>query len=111
MRRGVLDSSIIHKPFSITKCQTLISRFATFSSLQVDVEGLDLAMLRSFDLRRHGALFLQYEWVHLGPERTAQAREYVQQAGYEAVVAGFDVVAVNERWLREGCAAAPTKSS
>jgi hypothetical protein len=31
--RGVLDLSIIQQPFSITKCQTLISRFATFSSL------------------------------------------------------------------------------
>jgi hypothetical protein len=28
--RGVLDLSIIQEPFSITKCQTLISRFATF---------------------------------------------------------------------------------
>jgi hypothetical protein len=31
--RGVLDLSIIQWLFSITKCQTLISRFATFSSL------------------------------------------------------------------------------
>jgi hypothetical protein len=30
---GVLDLSIIQGPFSVTKCQTLISRFATFSSL------------------------------------------------------------------------------
>jgi hypothetical protein len=30
--RGVLDLSIIQSPFSITKCLTLISRFATFSS-------------------------------------------------------------------------------
>ena len=30
--RGVLDLSIIQGPFSITKCQTLLSRFATFSS-------------------------------------------------------------------------------
>jgi hypothetical protein len=30
---GVLDLSIIQGPFSITKCQTLISRFATFASL------------------------------------------------------------------------------
>ena len=28
--RGVLDLSIIQQPFSITLCQTLISRFATF---------------------------------------------------------------------------------
>jgi hypothetical protein len=28
--RGVLDLSIIQMPFSITKCQTPISRFATF---------------------------------------------------------------------------------
>jgi hypothetical protein len=30
--RWVLDLSIIQGPFSITKCQTLISRFATFAS-------------------------------------------------------------------------------
>ena len=30
-----MDSSIIQEPFSITKCKTLISRFATFSSLYV----------------------------------------------------------------------------
>jgi hypothetical protein len=30
--RGVLDLSIVQKPISITKCQTLISRFATFAS-------------------------------------------------------------------------------
>jgi hypothetical protein len=34
-RRGVLDLSVIQWPFSITKCQILISRFATFSSLYV----------------------------------------------------------------------------
>jgi hypothetical protein len=43
--------------------------------LQIDVEGMDLAMLRSYDLQHHGALFLQYEWAHLGPERTAQVSE------------------------------------
>jgi hypothetical protein len=32
LRRGVLDLSIIQWPFSITKCQTLVIRFATFSS-------------------------------------------------------------------------------
>jgi hypothetical protein len=79
--------------------------------LQIDVEGLDLDMLHAFDLHRHGALFLQYEWAHLGPERTSQAIEYVRQAGYEAVVTGGDVVAVNERWLREGCGVAPTTTS
>jgi hypothetical protein len=30
---GVLDLSIIQGPFSVAPCQTLISRFATFSSL------------------------------------------------------------------------------
>jgi hypothetical protein len=29
---GVLDPSIIQGPFSVAPCQTLISRFATFSS-------------------------------------------------------------------------------
>jgi hypothetical protein len=29
---GVLDSSIIQGPFSVAQCQTLKSRFATFSS-------------------------------------------------------------------------------
>jgi hypothetical protein len=29
---GVLDSSIVQGPFSVTPCQTLVSRFATFSS-------------------------------------------------------------------------------
>lgn len=72
--------------------------------LQIDVEGMDLAMLRSYDLQHHGALFLQYEWAHLGPERNAQAIDYVRQAGYNTVVTGGDVVAVNEHWLREGCA-------
>jgi hypothetical protein len=32
LSQGVLDLSIIQEPFSIIKCQTLISRFATFSS-------------------------------------------------------------------------------
>jgi hypothetical protein len=32
---GVLDLSIIQWLFSITKCLTLITRFATFSSLYV----------------------------------------------------------------------------
>jgi hypothetical protein len=32
--RGVVDSSIIQGPFPVAPCQTLISRFATFSSLQ-----------------------------------------------------------------------------
>jgi hypothetical protein len=35
LHRGVLDLSIIQWPFSITKCLTLVSRFATFSSLLV----------------------------------------------------------------------------
>jgi hypothetical protein len=35
LHRGVLDLSIIQWLFSITKCQTLISRFATFSSQYV----------------------------------------------------------------------------
>ena len=34
LSRGVLDSSINQQPFSVTKCQTLIARFATVSSRQ-----------------------------------------------------------------------------
>jgi hypothetical protein len=52
-----LDFPIIQKPLSITKCQILTSRFATFSSLQVlwDLEGvtslkrsLEAGMARAF---------------------------------------------------------------
>jgi hypothetical protein len=47
--RGVLDLSIIQGPFSITKCQTLVSRFATFSS---QYGGAAAAAVRGLHARR-----------------------------------------------------------
>jgi hypothetical protein len=52
LRRGVLDLSIIQGPFSVAPCQTLISRFATFSSLYGLSEGVREGVRGSTAMRK-----------------------------------------------------------
>ena len=69
----ITSESVEATTFDVIRREHRLPSFVEY--LQIDVEGMDLAMLRSYDLQHHGALFLQYEWAHLGPERVAQVSE------------------------------------
>jgi hypothetical protein len=116
--RGVLDLSSLPYPFSITKSQTLVSRFATFSSQYVlriawdFVTPLDLPHilahargLRAGALRRRAALTATPSASELS-EALAQSQDKVHAASttlhavrwYLKVLAGSKVPPVFIDW-------------
>lgn len=71
--------------------------------IHIDAEGYDDVVLRSIDLRAYQPAVLIYEHKHLGPERRACCRAFVERQGYDTIEIGADTLCVSRDALRRPC--------